>query len=187
MNYCFEVCGWQKKKKGPSGRRLCPRRGTRRVLGRAAQSQDFWCELRTFSLERNLSPGLLSGCRKSGTVLSVTVSPSPGPCPHLHSPACGTGGRWLLRARRGATSQAFGDALGADPASLGSFPRHRRWAAAEPFAGDRTPPAQPLHAGRERSGRARGLWGHVKTPPQKFRARVTRQINIVSLSDLTGR
>lgn len=36
-------------------------------------------------------------------------------------------------------------------------------------------------------GRAGGLWGHVKTPPQKFRAQVTSQINIVSLSDLTGR
>lgn len=65
-----------------------------------------------------------------------------------------------------------------------------RWAAAEPFAGKGLPRLSPSALGGSAvagGGRARGLWGRVKTPPQKFRAQVTRQINIVSLSDLTGR
>lgn len=180
--------GGQKKEKGPSGRRLCPRQGMRKVPGRAAQSQGFCVNSEPAPGRETSPPVVLSSWRKRGAVFPCPCPPSRGGVP----PALTC--MWLLRARRGATSPAFGgDALGADPASLGSFPRHCRPAmgTSRTLRGFRTPPAQPLHPGRGSAvageGRARGLWGHVKTPRQKFRAQVTSQINIVSLSDLTGR
>lgn len=189
MSYCFDVSGWQKKGRDP------------RAGGSAHAGGRGGCQ----------------GGRLKARVLCVNSEPAPRreTSPSWFYPAEGERGQsclcpcppprggvpkaltcmWLLRARRGATRQALGM-----PSGLILPPRGASPGTADGRCGDGEQPSPSQGTGHPRpspstlgrsavaeGGRARGLWGHVKTPRQKFRAQVTSQINIVSLSDLTGR
>lgn len=185
MSYCPEVCGWQKEE-GTLGQAALPTLGNEEGAGEGGSKPGFGV-----NSEPSPSPPWFDPAE--GRMGQFCLSPCPPPRGGVPSTPPALTCMWLRA--RGATSLAFGDALGTDPASSGSWHRRwamRRWAAAEPFSGDRTghpqlSPSTPGGSAVTRGGRARGLWGHVKTARQKFRAQVTRQINIVSLSDLTGR